>query len=298
MRRTASSTRRVGWRATACSAVYTFKPPGNMLWWMYSFFCHLLPVSRTFSAFTTTTKSPVSAWGVKVGLCLPRSMLAICVAARPRTLSFTSTTTQFRWAVCLLNIRVFIEGPRASRGRAAEKGRSDTRSVRTCQYRRSSASTSGLPQSPELLLPLRPERVETLLDARFLAAVARLVEGAPAQLVGQVLLGHVVALEVVRVLVSARVSHRLHQRRRRVAQLQRNRERALLENGLLRRGVSLQCRVALRAARQERRRLGHRQDSLGQPDQLESAQGVDRHGERPRVGVADVLAREDDHATE
>src|SRR5690242_11505742 len=108
MRRTASSTRRVGWRATACSAVYSRKPPGNCVWWMYFLSCHFFPVRRTFSAFTTTTKSPQSAWGVKVGLCLPRRTLAMVVATRPRTLSFTSMTTQLRGTVLLLPITVFI----------------------------------------------------------------------------------------------------------------------------------------------------------------------------------------------
>ncbi len=108
MRRTASSTSRVGWRATASSAVYSRSPPGYCVWWMYFLSCHFLPVSRTFSAFTTTTKSPQSAWGVKVGLCLPRRTLAMVVAARPSTLSFTSMTTQWRWMVCLLPITVFM----------------------------------------------------------------------------------------------------------------------------------------------------------------------------------------------
>src|SRR5207248_9882794 len=106
-------------------------------------------------------------------------------------------------------------------------------------------STSGFPQSPESLLPLRLERVETLLDARLLAALARLVERAPAQFVGKVLLGHVVAFEVLRVLVSARVAHRLHQRRRRVAQLEGDGERAFLEHRLPRRRIRLQSRIAL-----------------------------------------------------
>src|SRR5437764_9398466 len=75
---------------------------------MYFLSCHFLPVSRTLSAFTTTTKSPQSAWGVKIGLCLPRRTLAMVVAARPSTLSFTSMTTQLRWTDRLLPITVFI----------------------------------------------------------------------------------------------------------------------------------------------------------------------------------------------
>src|SRR3954465_4628113 len=110
MRRTASSTSRVGWRATAFSAENCFRPPGCMVWWVYCLSFHLLPVRRTFSALITTTKSPQSACGVKVGLCLPRSTVAMVVAARPSTLSFKSMTTQLRWTVNLLPITVFIEG--------------------------------------------------------------------------------------------------------------------------------------------------------------------------------------------
>src|SRR5207253_5204278 len=42
------------------------------------------------------------------GLCLPRKTLAMVVAARPSTSSFTSMTTQLRWTVCLLPITVFM----------------------------------------------------------------------------------------------------------------------------------------------------------------------------------------------
>src|SRR4051812_8783518 len=108
MRRTASSTSRVGWRATAFSAENCFRPPGCMVWWVYCLSFHLLPVRRTFSALITTTKSPQSSCGVKVGLCLPRSTLAMVVAARPSTLSFTSMTTHSRLVVNLLPITVFI----------------------------------------------------------------------------------------------------------------------------------------------------------------------------------------------
>src|SRR6266849_4890005 len=87
---------------------HTRSPPGYCVWWMYFLSCHFFPVSRTLSAFTTTTKSPQSAWGVKMGLCLPRRTLAMVVAARPSTLSFRSKTTQLRWTVCLLPIAVFM----------------------------------------------------------------------------------------------------------------------------------------------------------------------------------------------
>src|SRR5262245_66447318 len=43
------------------------------------------------------TWSPVSMWGAKVGLCLPRRMRATAVARRPRTRPSASTTYQARW---------------------------------------------------------------------------------------------------------------------------------------------------------------------------------------------------------
>ena len=47
----------------------------------------LLPVTATFSALITTTKSPVSMCGVYSGLRLPRSTSAICVASAPERLA-------------------------------------------------------------------------------------------------------------------------------------------------------------------------------------------------------------------
>ncbi|MPN09705.1 hypothetical protein SDC9_156997 [bioreactor metagenome] len=55
-----------------------------------------LPVSPIFSAFTTTTKSPVSTCGVYVGLCFPISIRATCTARRPRCLSVASITYHLR----------------------------------------------------------------------------------------------------------------------------------------------------------------------------------------------------------
>src|SRR5688572_3497965 len=43
------------------------------------------------------TWSPVSRWGAKVGLCLPRSRRATSVARRPSTMPSASTTCQARW---------------------------------------------------------------------------------------------------------------------------------------------------------------------------------------------------------
>ena len=45
-----------------------------------------------FSTLITTTKSPVSMWGVYVGRCLPMRIMAISLATRPTTLSVASTS--------------------------------------------------------------------------------------------------------------------------------------------------------------------------------------------------------------
>src|SRR3954471_16648044 len=47
-------------------------------------------------ALTTMTKSPVSRWGAKIGLCLPRRRIAACEARRPRTTSSASITCHWR----------------------------------------------------------------------------------------------------------------------------------------------------------------------------------------------------------
>src|SRR3984893_17853667 len=55
----------------------------------------LLPVSWTFSALTTMVLSPQSIWGVKEGLCLPRSRIAIIEASRPKTRPSASISSHF-----------------------------------------------------------------------------------------------------------------------------------------------------------------------------------------------------------
>jgi hypothetical protein len=50
---------------------------------------------RIFSALTMMTLSPSSTWGVKVGLCLPRSRIATIVASRPTTRPVASIFTHF-----------------------------------------------------------------------------------------------------------------------------------------------------------------------------------------------------------
>src|SRR5690606_4529902 len=47
-------------------------------------------------------------WGVYSGMCLPRSLLAISAASRPRTLSVVSTTNQSRVTVSGFALNVFI----------------------------------------------------------------------------------------------------------------------------------------------------------------------------------------------
>ena len=62
-----------------------------------SFLVSLSPVSATFSALTTMTKSPMSMCGAKVGLCLPRSRFAAWTASLPRMTSEASMTCHSRW---------------------------------------------------------------------------------------------------------------------------------------------------------------------------------------------------------
>jgi len=63
---------------------------------MYSFCVSFLPVNLTFSALMTTTKSPVSTCGVKIGFCFPRNKLATLTATRPKGSLLASTMYHFR----------------------------------------------------------------------------------------------------------------------------------------------------------------------------------------------------------
>src|SRR5713226_1057428 len=63
---------------------------------MYSLSASFFPVTFTLAAFTMTTGSPVSRFGVKVALCLPRKVRAACVATRPSTAPSASMTRQCR----------------------------------------------------------------------------------------------------------------------------------------------------------------------------------------------------------
>ena len=67
-----------------------------------------LPVSATFSALITTTKSPASRCGVKTGLFLPRKISATCTASRPSTAPSASMTCHLRWSKFTFGKYVFI----------------------------------------------------------------------------------------------------------------------------------------------------------------------------------------------
>src|SRR5437867_3146007 len=75
---------------------------------MYSFLASFWPVSRTFAAFTTTTKSPASTCGENTGLFFPRSTEATRDASRPRTTPSASATYQRRAARAASALRFFV----------------------------------------------------------------------------------------------------------------------------------------------------------------------------------------------
>src|SRR2546428_3258858 len=75
---------------------------------MYSFAWSLFPVTFTLAAFTTTTGSPVSRCGGKLGLCLPRRRVATRVASRPSVAPSASTSFQCRSISALFVVYVFI----------------------------------------------------------------------------------------------------------------------------------------------------------------------------------------------
>src|SRR5438128_6621121 len=75
---------------------------------MYSFAWSLFPVTFTLAAFTTTTGSPVSRCGEKLGLCFPRRRVATRVASRPSVAPSASTSFQCRSISALFVVYVFI----------------------------------------------------------------------------------------------------------------------------------------------------------------------------------------------
>ncbi len=84
-----------GFLVKTSRAVSLFNPPGNPLCLMYSFWSHFWPESVILSALMTTTWSPQSICGEKIGLFFPLSITAISVASFPRVLSSASTKYHF-----------------------------------------------------------------------------------------------------------------------------------------------------------------------------------------------------------
>src|SRR6478672_11389865 len=74
-------------------------------------FCSsFLPVTRTLSALTTITKSPVSTCGVKTDFSFPRNRFAAFTATRPSTSSFASMSHHLRGTSDAFAENVFITG--------------------------------------------------------------------------------------------------------------------------------------------------------------------------------------------
>ena len=101
---------------------------------------------------------------------------------------------------------------------------------------------------------------------------------------------------VVGVLVTLVVAEFLHQSGRRVADVQRHRQGAALAHlgqGCIDRDIG---GVGFRRGGQVGDRLGQRDAPLGQADDVQRLLGGHRDLQGARVGVADVLGGEDDHA--
>src|SRR5262249_37817416 len=113
---------------------------------------------------------------------------------------------------------------------ATAGARARTRATRARSMR--NATTRPARARLGLRLPPRPQRSPALTDSLLLAAVARRVVRLAAQGVGQIIVGDVVSLEVVRVAVARAEAELLHERGRRVADVGRHGERAgALERG-------------------------------------------------------------------
>src|SRR3954469_12650606 len=89
---------------------------------MKVFWSSFLPVSRTFSALITTTKSPVSTCGVKIAFSLPRRRFAAFTATRPRTWFWASIIHHLRGTSLALAENVFIGSGRARKVWVNERG--------------------------------------------------------------------------------------------------------------------------------------------------------------------------------
>src|SRR5579859_5194345 len=82
---------------------------------MYFLLVSFFPVTITFSAFTTMTKSPASRCGVYTGLFLPRKIFATWAARRPRTAPSALMTCHLRWSKFTVGRCVFISNPEQKR---------------------------------------------------------------------------------------------------------------------------------------------------------------------------------------
>ncbi|MNN39472.1 hypothetical protein D3C81_1535110 [compost metagenome] len=111
------------------------------------------------------------------------------------------------------------------------------------------------------------------------------------QLLGEVIFASRIGLRlVVGIAVFVAVAQRLHQLGRRIAQVQRHLQRAMGRGIAHRRLEAHVHRIALRRAGQINDRLRDRQLALGTAETLLHLPRGQAQVERPRVGVADILA--------
>src|SRR6266566_3974938 len=123
-------------------------------------FCSsFFPVSRTFSALMTTTKSPVSTCGVKIVFAFPRNKLAAFTATWPRIWSLASITHHLRGTSLALAEKVFIRAERARKLRDALRSVKYSRETRLalstlfCMLVFSFLSVSEYPAAPQGVFP-------------------------------------------------------------------------------------------------------------------------------------------------
>src|SRR5437773_8132810 len=96
-------------------------------------FCSsFLPVTRTLSALTTITKSPVSTCGVKTVFSLPRNRLAAFIATFPSTWSLASMTHHLREISLALAENVFITTQKGHENYEECKGLSTCAGLAVC----------------------------------------------------------------------------------------------------------------------------------------------------------------------
>src|SRR5437879_13092152 len=130
----------------------------------------------------------------------------------------------------------------------------------------------------------RPPGAQVLADLALGAAVARLVVAAGTQALGQVVLLHDGVLVVVGVEVAGAVAEALHERRRGVAEVERDWERARLPHVLGGRQHGAVGGVRLGAGGEEDRRLGERDAALREGDEGDGVRGGDRQTGRAAGG--------------